>query len=252
VHNKSEKSHQDKKQSHDQKEEASKSMPTHNESWLKRLKESLKSLNQYQKWTLFFTFLIVIITAVYAVFAVGQWYESVKNNLSNAQNIISLQRATVVYDHMVATSHADIYKSGKYGIIISPRWQNVGNTQTKNLQVYFSDLIKTPKEIGDPDFQRPPNDKPTRSVLGPKCGINGAERVLMGDDIKKIIAGEMFVTVWGEATYNDIFQNTKPHITQFCFHISSIGYPRGHSDKAVMIGLSTCPTHNCMDDECNK
>ena len=221
--------------------------------WCLKLKTSLKMLSPYQKWSLSFTFLIVVVTTIYAIFAAGQWRESVKNNLANEKTIIILQRATIVFDRVSVVTFGHVGLTGSDGISISPRWLNVGNTQTKNLRIYTSKLIKTTTDITDPSFEKEANAVLTQNVIGPKMSVEGRADMLMRNDINKMIAHKLNITMWGEATYNDIFEGTKSHITQFCFHIASIGLPAGRLDKGtVTLSLVNCATHNCMDEECYK
>jgi hypothetical protein len=247
MNNKANKSHHNTKHPHNYNKEASNSMPS-NSKW------SLKNLNTFQRWSLAFSVLVIVITAVYAVFAGGQWYESVKNNKSSEETLVSFQKATVIFSE-IRPIWAPNIKTGEPEIKVSPYWLNVGNTQTKNLRCYFAPLIKSKVRkdgtIDDPIFSTTENIKPQQMVLGPKCGTMGSMVTLTFQDFLGINSN-IIPTLWGEARYNDIFPGTKPHITQFCQHIIRMSWPKKFTPDTKILYLAVpCQTHNCMDDECN-
>jgi hypothetical protein len=245
LHNKPNKSSHDTKHPHNYHKKTEENMPNNG-------KRVWGDLTTYQRWSLVITLLIAFITAVYAIFAAGQWIELKKSNKANEETLVTLQKATVIFDHMHVMGVGNYNKTGRGAIEITPYWSNVGNTQAKNLRTYLSPLNKKTNSTTEPDFNKIESSHLT--VLAPKASTPGPLRILTMDDIDKMRAHKIYVTFWGEATYNDVFQGNKTHITQFCFLISGIGGPpNGRLDKGVVtLQFSACPTHNCMDEDCNR
>jgi hypothetical protein len=91
-------------------------------------------------------------------------------------------------------------------------------------------------------------------VLGPKVSVKGVFKILTRDDLIQIQKRKIYFYFWGEATYKDVFPNTKAHITRFCQRIIGIGHSgKSFLEKNTDVGFifAPCDTHKCMDEECD-
>ena len=93
-----------------------------------------------------------------------------------------------------------------------------------------------------------PNKDKCSVLIGPKGNIFGRDLVISEQFVNNAIAGRGKVYIWGWAEYNDIFENTIRHRTEFCNEIiiSSI-----ESDK-VRIEFRIHTKHNGADEQCLK
>jgi hypothetical protein len=231
------------------------------------MSRSFKNLTIYERWSLLFTGLIALTTVIYAIFAYGQWRELSETNRSNSEQLISIQKATIIFNGISGipfSRHTSGNKIDKGGVQLSPNWNNVGNTQTKNLRFYFAPIVKADHEVLDPpNFKRTTivqsiqtDAQSIQAILGPKSSASSMGQTLTRDEIQKMLDSKLFVILWGEATYNDIFQGTKPHVIQFCSRIINIltqgGLDASLKSGTVVFQFVNCFSHNCMDEECNK
>ena len=101
--------------------------------------------------------------------------------------------------------------------------------------------------IDDPDIGYYANiDALPRIVLGPHAKTDIRSVQLSVDDLKKISLGTWRMSIAGSLRYEDIFDETKVHITKFCYSIRSLQLPNGDLRPTY----DFCPYWNCTDDDC--
>ena len=84
------------------------------------------------------------------------------------------------------------------------------------------------------------------------------ETSLFGMDLGKSVTVDMTVKapvehnlfVWGWEYYRDVFPNTKPHVTEFCRHITGINFRADQPEPHIEFVYSGCRKHNCDDQQC--
>ena len=129
---------------------------------------------------------------------------------------------------------------------ISPIWENSGNTPTRRLMLNFAC-----REFSEPipkDFDFPYEAVPEPSFIGPKAITLGSGVRLGADLIDKLAEhGNHQLYVWGFADYDDVFENTARHRTEFCFRVEVTG---SNSDGFPMLAFPLHDKHNGADHEC--
>ena len=101
--------------------------------------------------------------------------------------------------------------------LIKPRWRNNGTTPTKNMLV----AVNWSHWMGDPPagFKYEYGDPRARMFLGPQ-----ATEWSTGIDIPSPVAssalkGDQHIFIWGRTDYEDIFDGTRPHFTEWCYRL---------------------------------
>ena len=61
---------------------------------------------------------------------------------------------------------------------------------------------------------------------------------------------ELETAFWGRASYRDIFENTKQHVTKFCRELTVQGDPT--LAETVPMNFNHCPYNNCIDEDCER
>ena len=181
-----------------------------------------------------------------------------ESNRINNLGVVEIQRASVVYDGMSFSPFTEGFNllgppkvslKGP-GIGFSPIWTNAGATTTKNLHIFFGEPIESVTAIERPDMRIPTDTKWIPVVIGPKARQTGTIRPITTDKLRSIGEGKLHIYLWGEATYHDIFQGTREHVTKFCQEIAGT---TSTPNQEIITGviLSPCLIHNCIDEECN-
>lgn len=158
---------------------------------------------------------------------------------------IQSERAFVV-NNKFELSRATI--GNRPNVKIAPIWMNVGDTPTRDMTIYTSDIDEVC------DFTISPQVKFTPLDLGPKMTATGAINFLDMQKIPDIMSWKKAYCVWGEAKYRDIFYPlTREHITRYCYIIdSAYGDFGNNSNQTGILETSLCGTHNCADEECDR
>jgi hypothetical protein len=163
------------------------------------------------------------------------------------KHLITSQRAFVFIKQFCIT----VTEAPK-SIIIIPEWINNGGTQTINLHTHdngkFFPLADFPNGLPD-DFSFPDLVKGDKIpiLLGPKDTFFGRDIVFNEQAADATIAGKGRLYIWGWVEYNDIFENTLRHRTEFCNEIilTRVG------DK-VRVEPRIYKKHNGADEQCMK
>jgi hypothetical protein len=129
-----------------------------------------------------------------------------------------------------------------------PIWENSGNTPTKSLIVNFCcHELKNELPL---DNILPDTGRPSRSLIGPHSSITSEGKTLDGALINRLRDGQdCFIYVWGWAEYNDEFEGTERHRTEFCFRVVHTGVDR---DGYPIMLFPMHTYHNAYDNECSR
>lgn len=134
-------------------------------------------------------------------------------------------------------------------------WYNSGQTPTKNMKNHVNiGLFK--KEISS-DWNFPdvwddniPKAERVGVPLGtaPKDSTRGQAVAISVADLGDVISGKKFLYLWGWASYNDVFPNTKLHIARFAVRVLVGGHPLDQDH--ISFSFPFLKTYNCSDEEC--
>lgn len=103
-----------------------------------------------------------------------------------------------------------------------PVWENSGDTPTRRLMTNFQCRGFFGRIPSDFDF--PDEGLPEPSFIGPKAVIRGNGILLSPDWLTEMGKHESaHFYIWGWADYDDVFNATPRHRTEFCFEIVRVG-----------------------------
>jgi hypothetical protein len=128
--------------------------------------------------------------------------------------------------NVVATQRAFVYVSGLTGnseggnIRIIPVWSNSGTTPTRKLRI-GTNWKASHGELRPDDisYVLPPENL----FLGPASKAEFGAIFIPMRDIQAAIEQRLNLYVWGRATYDDLFEGTKPHFFEFCHRVEVAG-----------------------------
>lgn len=131
--------------------------------------------------------------------------------------------------------------------VVSPLWENAGNTPTQNLSVKINCFSARPhvsqpeNYIDESGTQGPRSLGPKQTILGGACEFTPAELAEVGKGEKKFV---LYLTA--RATYQDVFGDD--HQTDFCMEFFEF---LGDLTKVMEdYKARNCASGNCTDDEC--
>jgi hypothetical protein len=130
---------------------------------------------------------------------------------------------------------------------MSIRWKNSGNTPTRHLRMWTNLSVRTDTLLSDFDFpDEGAGDIPT--LIAPQATVDTQELELSLDDLELAIAGKRHLYAWGWAEYDDVFDRTRRHRTEFCYKINVGGNPR--DPNKMTFRWITHDRYNGADEEC--
>lgn len=130
---------------------------------------------------------------------------------------------------------------------MSIRWKNSGNTHTRHLRMWTNLSVRTDTLLSDFDFpDEGAGDIPT--LIAPQATVDTQELELSLDDLELAIAGKRHLYAWGWAEYDDVFDRTRRHRTEFCYKINVGGNPR--DPNKMTFRWITHDRYNGADEEC--
>jgi hypothetical protein len=131
---------------------------------------------------------------------------------------------------------------------IGVKWENSGDTPTRDLFTHIS-LKSFDSEIpNNYDFPDLPDRSLSKALVGPRGTISSASFAIPVEQAQTVRAGAKYLYMWGWAEYDDVFPSTPRHRTEFCFEfLFSEPFPQKTSISHLMHG-----SHNGAEDECLK
>jgi hypothetical protein len=206
-----------------------------------------------------------ILIAELLVFGVGvrvaiiysnQLDQMIVSNGISREALVTVQRAFIshdVQDNPVLESY-DSKKIDYWNFKV--RWENKGNTPALGViqgfhitdglidepeERYFNaEKITPPTIIGPKDFIDSNIERfSDASFTGSPTGFPKFKKV---ESTKKIYS-------WGWIIFRDAFEGTKPHVTEFCQLLQTVGYDK--TSGTPYFTWTPCAHHNCVDQYCN-
>lgn len=104
-------------------------------------------------------------------------------------------------------------------LAIRPRWRNNGNTPTKNMAIIVNWTL-WPTDLPEThSYAYGEGEKPSPMFLGPKATEWSEPIKIPANVATDALKGKQVIFIWGCATYNDIFDRTPEHFTQWCYKL---------------------------------
>ena len=120
---------------------------------------------------------------------------------------------------------------------VSPVWSNSGATPTRRLRI--STNWKASHGELRPDFDINYVRPPENLFLGPGSKAEFGAIYVPMRDIEAAAEERLHLYVWGRATYEDMFEGTKPHFFEFCHRLEVAGETPGNIElRFTQFGLS--------------
>lgn len=102
-------------------------------------------------------------------------------------------------------------------LLVSLRWRNSGATPTKNMTV----AVNWTHWMGDlpMGFQHEYGDARLRMFLGPQATEWSTPIEIPSHVASAALKGDGHIFIWGRVDYEDIFNGTRPHFTEWCYRM---------------------------------
>jgi hypothetical protein len=164
------------------------------------------------------------------------------------ESLVSSERAFVFVQNFHAEPVHEPNEDGNklLGWNIFVEWKNSGKTATRNCvqRGYYKEFNRPIS--GDFDFPNLEVSEYQWTLIGPNASLQSKKYFIAVDKVSRIRAGELHAYVWGWIEYNDVFQNTPRHRTEYGYKIIAAGASADH----IVIGNTPTPRHNAADKEC--
>lgn len=166
------------------------------------------------------------------------------------ESLIAVQRAFLNVKHIqsgrITPAKGAKIKEDVDGFRVLVEFENSGSTTARRVLGYFDiDRLRV-EEFARFRFAAKPDHEMCRSTVGPKATM------LSGVDFKPlgywtVVDQGLVPCVWGWEMYSDVFPDTKPHLTEFCYVLRSIS---GDDPLTLQLNWSGCGRHMCQDEDC--
>jgi len=205
--------------------------------------------------TAFFTLVVGFFTAALWLSTRALWQVTTDTLEHSERTAIRELRAYVSVDEilmeqfrgpdMVATTVHQIIPGPVRAHRISALLKNGGQTPTRKAIVNANHELRDAELPSDFDF---PDGKLTESAAIGPGGIFGTPSFFISNsDAEEIVSKKKRLYVWGWIDYDDVFENTPRHRTEFCFDISPDEVP----DKGnIYLRFPTHGRFNGIDGDC--
>jgi hypothetical protein len=189
-----------------------------------------------------FTAVIMIASICSAIFAQRSAQAAHESYISTQRAFITVNELSIVPEYSVNDP------TNFMGWTFAPVIENSGSTPTKFLKLVVRAQPQGP--ASDPESLYPSGTK-IRMLVGPKSKVTVPATPDSGlwipnGSILWAAKGQTTVYVFGAIHYDDVFENTPEHITDYCFQIEA----KGDGSPSTKISYRFCPRWNCADDEC--
>lgn len=206
-------------------------------------------VTRWQLWMGIFGLLGLIATVVYSARSARSAGEQVA---LSRQAMTYNERAYVAFEGARWNSHLG-ENTGQYFWRIRVTWRNAGNTPTRHLRIRVGARLSAQK-IEDTE-KLALADAAGFAGIPPDGAIFNSVIDVQAADLQRVKEGTMFLYVWGEATYRDVFDGTPLHVTRFFVQgVNVTGNPSqgwDQDDNPLHIDFAFLQRHNCADEECN-
>ena len=161
--------------------------------------------------------------------------------------LIYTDRAFVFPQTVVWSPLLDIKSDKIINWTAAIQWKNSGNTPTRNLRLLIAKYIQREALPDEYDLDNVPLDY-TPLLIAPGNTLESTQMVVSIEECEEIIAGRQQFYLYGWAEYDDVFDATPRHRTEFCYRINMGGNPRIRDKCGLRWNIHS--RHNGADEEC--
>lgn len=109
-----------------------------------------------------------------------------------------------------------------------------------------------PWDYDFPDLDNAGNPLPSRGeglvfFIGPKATKFSHTLKIPITLVEQVGDGKARLFVWGRAEYNDVFENTPPHHTEFCNEVIITNFSRENNKVEASVQFTLYGSHNLAD-----
>lgn len=189
-------------------------------------------------------FAAVVVALVFSVLATKAARDQVR---LSRHALVDTDRAFVFPEDGVWSAHTNIATGAIETWSVAQNWRNSGSTPTNHLRMYINREVRD-----DPlpdDFPFASADVPlTPALIAPGALLGSSQIAVSLDEMREIIAGRMHMYAWGWVEYDDVFEGTPRHRTEFCYKWTIGGDPSHPERTSTRYDLYN--RHNGADSEC--
>jgi|GEM_PF-4459250 len=130
---------------------------------------------------------------------------------------------------------------------ITVQWRNSGKTPALRTITHWNSTIRSEELPNFFDFPDHNLIVENPSYLGPNAIYNSGELIVDLESAKQIKLGTLKCYAWGWYEYNDSFEGSSRHRSEFCFELAVVGDPFPEASRFVQVPY---PKHNGTDAYC--
>jgi hypothetical protein len=214
------------------------------------------------RWTaaLFFaTFGLIVATGVLGYFAYRQ-LRDMKASIAVAGDAAEAAKksAKIAEDALISTERAFVFLEDfdpnwsvqprgsalQFGFFnIKPRWRNNGTTPTRNMAI----AVNWTHREGDLPAHIPGTyaEEPVRMFLGPQATEWSEAIRIPGNIATDALYERTHIFIWGRVDYEDVFNGTAPHFTEWCYRLRFVN-PAGGNIQTQFVAFGS---YNRSDED---
>jgi hypothetical protein len=213
-------------------------------------------------WINHATFYLSVILAVFTLATVRVYYlqlnRMVEANKINREALVSVQRAFVYVDGFTITPVTSVAnKKRLLGIQVQGQIKNTGVTQAVDSRYHINFHVADIQRLENysfPDFDEKgallSMDQAMRAFFAPQSSGLTFPVSISFDNLRKTQQGH-HLYLYGWIRYRDVFVNTEPHVTMFCYELIFDATPITTPQSIRTVRYNPCPKHNCVDEQCS-
>ena len=209
--------------------------------------------SQFLPWLRSTAFWTATFTGTLTIFTLLLWYATMRGARDARRGTLEIERAFVFMSRIDLIVELDASTAELKAYKFAPVWRNSGRTPTKRLLSHVS--IQRFEHGVPEDFDFPDHwDSDDRAnpvfLVGPQSEALAYPVSRPLADLQAVRDGTMRVLMWGWCEYNDSFDGTARHRTEFCNEIKITGAVTDHTKTTF--NFYTFPRHNGADADCLK
>jgi hypothetical protein len=141
--------------------------------------------------------------------------------------LVTTERAYVFCESITAISTAKFGTEEVVKWTFFAVWKNSGKTPTKHAVSIVNKwhAVKAGDLPSHFDFDFPDYSRPERMIIGPNATMHSSPFDFTTEELDQFRNGSAKCYIWGWIDYNDIFERTERHRSEFCFEIIVTGNP---------------------------
>ena len=194
-------------------------------------------------WVLFITLGFTALAAVAA--AVQAWLSRL--------GLVHTQRAFVFLKEFEAFPFPD-----RPLIKVMPKWENSGQTPTRRMVNHVNWRFFEGDIPSDYDFPDTQGEATVPVLIGPGGTVFTTSLDISASLLERAARREGRIYLWGWTDYDDVFENTPRHRTEFCYEMvvlqlaSAGNVSSGNAPRQTAIQFRVHGRYNGADNECMK